>query len=225
MIKQAIAGLFAGFTRKQTLLNLAYLLAGFACGLVDLILLSVSAGLFLGLVAVPIWAASSFSLDATALAKVLALALGGILAVPASVLLWFFPAILEQHLAAWLLHIRFSVSAFWTAEANIPLAVARYIVSAAAWRRFLFGMLRVPLGLLSFVAVLVVVPAAVALLSMPAVFIAGYRDLIVWKWRIDSIGESLVVFLAALILAPLALHALNWLSRASGSLAKLCLQD
>ncbi len=224
-IKKAFTILFGVFAEKQSFLNVAYLLAGFACGLIDLILFSVIAGLVLGLVAVPVWVTGSFSLDWTAAAKTIAVGVGGVLVIPASMLLWFFPAVLEQKLAAWLLNVRFSVRAFWTVGASLPAAAARYIVSGVAWRRFLFGVIRIPLGFVSFVAVMVSLPAAVALLSMPAAYLAGYQDLIVGRWRIDSFLESLAVFLGALFLMPLLLHALNLLSRLSGGLARLCLQD
>ncbi len=225
MIKQAFARLFGVFTAKQTFLNLAYLLASSVCALIDFMLFSVSAALILGLVAVPMWVVGAVSLDLTQTAKAAAVAVAGVLTIPASVLSWYVPALVEQRLAGWLLYLHFSVHAFWTGEAGILTALLKYIASGVAWRRFLFGVLRIPLGALFFLAVLVVVPAAVAMLSMPAVFLAGYRDLIVWTLRIDSLGETLAVFLAALILAPLALHAFNWLTRVSAGLAKLCLQD
>ena len=225
MIKQGFARIFRVFAYRQTYLNAAYLLAGFACGLIDLILFSVTAAIVLGLVGVPIWVADAVSLDSTATAKTVAVALCGVLIVPASMLLWFFPALLEQQLAAWLLDLRFSIRAFWTVGDGVPGALLKYIVSGAAWRRFLFGLTRIPLGFLSFLAVLIVVPAVLALLSIPAVYLAGYHDLIVWKWRIDSLGECLAVFLLALILAPVALHALNLLTRAFSAFARLCLQD
>lgn len=225
MIERAFTRLFRVFAQKQTFLNLLYLLAGFVCGLMNLIIFSVSGALVLGLVTIPAWMISSFSLDPGATLKAVAILLGGLLVIPASLLLWFFPALLEQKLAASLLNVRFSVTAAWTAVGSPPAALAKYMISRAAWSRFLFGVIRIPLGFVSFVTLLVGLLAAVAFLSMPVAYLAGYRDLIVGQWRIDSLVESLLVFLAALILAPLALHVLNLLSRLSGGLAKFCLQD
>ncbi len=225
MVKKALLMFFGVFSDRKTYLNLAYLLAGSVCGLIDFILFSISLALIAAMVAVPIWLVVALSLDLADATKALAMAAAGILSIPASLLLWFFPALLEQRLAGWLLDLRFSVRAFWAGAGSIPAALLRYVASGVAWRRLLFGILRIPLGFVSFLGVLAVVPAAVALLSMPGVFLAGYRDLTVWKWRIDSVGESTAVFVAALLLAPLALHALNWLSRASAGLARFCLQD
>ncbi len=225
MVKKALLMFFGVFSDRKTYLNLAYLLAGSVCGLIDFILFSTSLALVLGLTAIPIWLLGALSLDLADATKALTIVAAGILSIPASLLLWFFPALLEQRLAGWLLDLRFSVRVFWAGAGSIPAALLRYVASGVAWRRLLFGVLRIPLGFVSFLAVLIVAPAGMAFLSMPAVFLAGYRDLIVWKWRIDSVGESAAVFAAALLLAPLALHAMNWLSRASAGLARFCLQD
>jgi hypothetical protein len=83
----------------------------------------------------------------------------------------------------------------------------------------------VPLGFLSFIAALIVLPLTIILFTMPVVYLAGFHDLILWELRVNSFGESMVISLLALPLVPLVLHISNLLSSFSVWLAKELLPD
>jgi hypothetical protein len=220
VIQKAFGSFLAVVTRKQTYLNLAYLLAGSACGLIDLLLLAAAASLVFGLVAVPLGMLAWLPLGLGSALKLAGLVLGGLFVVPLAALLCFLPSVLEQNLAAWFLKMDFMVKPFWLAEKSPVKAAAKYIGSAVAWKRLSFCTLRVPLGYISFLAMLIFLPAFFGMLSMPVVYLAGFHELIFWNWRVDTFMGSLVVSLAGMLLAPLILHLLNWLARFSGWLAR-----
>jgi hypothetical protein len=219
-IQKAIGGFFAVVTRKQTYLNLAYLLAGSACGLIDLLFMAAAGSLVFGLVAVPVEMLAWLPLGVGSALKLAGVVLGGGPVVPVTVLLCFIPAVLEQNLAAWFLKIDFMVRPFWIAEKNLVRAAAKYTGSGVAWKRLCFSILRVPLGGISFLAMLLFLPGLLAMLGMPVVYLAGFHELIFWHWRVDTLMGSAAVSLAGLLLVPLVLHPLNWLARFSGWLAK-----
>jgi hypothetical protein len=217
---KTFGGFFAVFARKQTYLNLAYLLAGSACGLIDLLFLAAAGSLVFGLVAVPLWTLAWLPLELASSLKLAGVALGGILVVPVTVLLCFIPSVLEQNLAAWFLKIDFMVRPFWIAEKNLVRAAAKYTGSGVAWKRLCFSILRFPLGGISFLAMLLFLPGLLGTLSMPVVYLAGFPELIFWHWRVDTFMGSAAVSLAGMLLAPLILHLLNGLARFSGWLAR-----
>ena len=226
VIQKAFGSFFTVVTRKQTYLNLAYLLAGSACGLIDLLFLAAAGSLVFGVVAVPAGILAWLPpFEPASSLKLAGLVLGGVLLVPLSVLLCFIPSVLEQNLAAWFLKMDPVVRPFWIAERNPVKAAARYLASAVGWKRLCFSLLRVPLGSISFLAMLISLPALFGMLSMPVVYLAGFHELIFWHWRVNTFMGSVAASVAAVLLAPIILHLFNWLARFSGGLARALLHD
>lgn len=225
MFKSACRTFFGVFSQRQTFLNLIYSLFGFGCGLIDLMLFSIAGWLVFGWIVTPIQVIGPFPFAAGSVLKSIGIGTGVALVATMTALLCFFPAFLEQWLAGWLLNVGFPVSPFWTAGGGYLASSARYVLSGAAWRRLLFSLMRIPLGFVSIAAILALLPAVLAVLMMPSFYLAGFRELILGPWRVDSLGESVLVLLAAGVLATLALHGANLFSRLSGRLARAWLHD
>ncbi|MGE5251710.1 MAG: hypothetical protein ACM3QS_16020, partial [Bacteroidota bacterium] len=92
-------------------------------------------------------------------------------------------------------------------------------------KRVAFCLLRIPLALIFFLTILLALLVFFALFTVPILYLAGFHELIILKWRVDSFMEGLSVFLAALALTPFVLHASNLLARLSGQFARRLLPD
>lgn len=220
LLPTALGSYFGVIAKKQTYLNLAYLLARSICCLLDLLIIIAIVPFAFVLAAIPLWIITWLIYDPGPTLKLAPLMINGLLAIPLMPLLAYPATVLEQKMASWLLQVEFPVNSLWSSWSSFKAGIGRYFSSKPAWKRVLFILLRVPLGFLSFVTVMIILPLTIALLTMPVVYLSGFYDLIFGEMRMNRFGESMVFSLLAIILVPLVLHLSNLLSRFSGWLAK-----
>jgi hypothetical protein len=220
LFQTAFGSYFGVIAKKQTYLNLAYLLARSICCLFDLLIIMVIVPLAFILAATTHWIITRLVYDPGPVLKLAPFVINGLLAIPLIALLAYPATVLEQKMAFGLLQLRFPIAPFWSSGSSLGAAVGRYFASKPAWKRVLFLLLRVPLGVLSFIAVMILLPLTIILLTMPVVYLTGLHDLIFWELRVNRFGESMALSLMAILLVPFVLHLSNLLSRFSGWLAK-----
>lgn len=78
------------------------------------------------------------------------------------------------------------------------------------WKSLLFAFLKFPLGLISFVNVIVSLTVAFGFIAAPFLYQSSHIDLYIWN--IDTLSESIIASLLGFIILVLALHISNWLA-------------
>lgn len=215
--------IFGMFLQKQTYLNLVYLAVSIGMGFGYYLILQIFLALSWGLIFPNVEILASLSLDLLAGLKVAAVVLSGVLIIPLLVPILQLTVPFEQALANWLLDAYIPVDMSLWSRSSILLKPRRLFRSAAAWKRLLFVLLRIPLGATSFYALFTVLLPAIAMLGMPLAYGVGFRNLILGPWRIDSLEKAGLAFLAGVVLVPLAFYGLNLLGYLSVWLARTLL--
>lgn len=105
-----------------------------------------------------------------------------------------------------------------------------YLENPVTWKSLLYLLLKFPLGLATFVILVIMVSLTLAFLSMPFTyqamppFQAGIPiGLGLPVWQIDSLRDALLCALIGLVLWPATLHITNGLALLHGKLARFML--
>lgn len=201
---------FGVVARGETYLNLLYLLLAFPLGLFYFITLVVGFSLGFSLV----------------------ILLVGILILLIMLAVWIGFAAFERQLAIWLL------------REDIPPMTPRrlrehpgesalswdgftaYLGNPVTWTSLVYLFAKFPLGILSFVAVVLAVSVTGVFLTAPLTY--NFVQPEVWftwnsVWVIDTLGDALLAFLIGVPLLFAFLHILNGLAWVSGKFAKIML--
>ncbi|MGH7573218.1 MAG: sensor domain-containing protein [Gemmatimonadota bacterium] len=105
-------------------------------------------------------------------------------------------------------------------------SVARYLKAAlrnrTTWTGLIYLLAKFPLGLASWLVVVVAGSVTLALIGAPLVDAFG-GDVNLWTWRPEARWEFLLVSLIGLALLPLVLHAFNGLAWLWGQFTRLML--
>lgn len=211
------------FTSWQTYLNLAYLVVNITSGFSYYLILQISLELSWGLVLPTISFEDWSSLDWFTLVKLGAVILSGILVIPILVWILQLPVVPEQWLANLILKEKITLDReMWSKESTL-LRPGRLFLAVSTWKRLLFVLIKIPLGLVSFSAFFYLLVPSVALLGMPLAYLAGFRNLVIGAWRFDTIGKAVLAFLAGVIALPLSILGMNLLARFSGWLVRTLL--
>lgn len=213
------------FTSWQSCLNLAYLGVNIAFGFTYYLLLQILLGLFWGLIFPTISLKDWFSLDWITLIKLGFVILSGVLIIPCLVWILQLPVVPEQWLANLVLKETIDLDKkMWSKDSSL-LRPERLFLVASTWKRLLYTLLKIPLGLISFFAIFNLLVPAVALLGMPLAYLVGFRDLIVGEWRFDSIEKVALAFLSGIVVLPLSIYGINLFAKFSGWLARTLLRN
>ncbi len=192
--------LFGVVIQPRTYLSLLYLLLAFPLGLSYFIYLVVGLSLGLGLLVVGI----GFIL--------LPLIMGST---------WIF-LIIERQLTIWLLQIPLAPLPTLP-EGSIWEQLRHHAGSTLAWKGLFFSFLKFPLGLISFVLVIVLIALPAGLMSAP--FLYATVPVNLGSWHIDTLPEALTVAVGGILVFFLSLHAINYLAYGSGLLSKFFLES
>lgn len=187
------------FTRRQTYLNIAYLLIAFPLGLLYFVFLVV--GLMIG-----------FALLLT-LVGIPVLLLVHLVA-------WVFLH-LERRIAVRLLNVQ--IPPIGPAESSGSLW-RRLIATAAdptTWTGMFFLLVKFPVGTASFALAVGLLAATLAFVAAPVAYRFG--TIPVGPWGVDSFGESVLLVPLGLAMALVSMHVLNLAAFASGRFAYLML--
>jgi hypothetical protein len=196
---------FGVWLRGQTYLNLVYLILAFPLGLAYFIFFVV--GLALGL---------PLTILLVGFAILAFVALG-----------WWVFAQFERQLAIWLLRVRIPPMDKPGAQpVGIWEKFTVLLTNPVTWKSLIFLIVKFPLGILSFIALVLFGGISLALLVSPLTFwwmpitieLAGQSS-----WAIDTPVEALVGFIIGIFLAIISLHVLNYLAYVSALWAQLML--
>ncbi len=183
----------------QTYLNLIYLVLAFPLGVVYFVFLVV--GFSVGL------STSMLLVGLVILAFTLAAA-------------WVLAAF-ERQQAIWLLRVSIGPMARPPAGPGAWNSLKAYVGNPVTWSGLFFLALKFPLGVMVFCVTVTLLALSAGLLLAPFTF--WWAPVVIFFWRITTLPEALVLFVAGLVIAPLALHILNFLAYGLGQLARLML--
>ena len=196
--QEAVIHFLTAPLRGRTYSNLLYLVLAFPLGLAYFILLSV--GLSLGIGLTIIW------IGLAVLALVFALS-------------WGITA-LERWMAIQMLGAE--VPPMAPAPAPSPAGfwqtVKSFLANPVTWKGMSFQLLKLPLGIVTFVVTTFLVALTASFLAAPLIQAFGWSnedfgvELTVGRWIVDTAGEAWLCFLIGRVLAVISLNLLNGLA-------------
>jgi hypothetical protein len=187
--------------KKQTYMNILYLLFTFPLGTAYFVFLIT--GLSLGFHLVGVW-----------------------IGVPILLLVflaWWEMASFERQLAEWLLGLKMPTMSREQLEADSLLD--RWIVklkNPVTWKALLFLLMKFPLGIFSLAVAAFMLILTLFLLMSPLMYYAGY-SLLSDGPRYAALTLSVAAFFTGIPVGLLSLHAMNFLAKLSGRFAVLML--
>jgi hypothetical protein len=196
---------------KQAYLNLLYLLAAFPLGIFYFVFLI--SGISTGISLVIIWVGVPILL------------LVGIA--------WWALANLERIMAIHLLKEDIPAIVIPSSVGmDIWARFKRYFENPVTWKSLLYLFLKFPLGIFTFVVLVTMISLTLALLAMPFLYeFMQYSQAGIYLgtnlpfWRIDSMGDALIVALIGLMFWPVTLHVSNGLAWVHAKFARVMLSD
>jgi hypothetical protein len=206
---QSLGRFFKVMVNGQAYLNLMYLGATFPLGIFYFIFLV--SGLSLGISLSIIWVGI----------PILVIMGGG----------WWALAFFERFMAVHLLKEEIPTLARpVNRDADIWAGFKEYLANPVTWKSLLYLFVKFPLGLITFVIIMVMIPLTVAFLSTPFTYetVQFFQSGISFGpwfpvWQIDSIGDALIGALVGLMLWPVTLHVTNGLAWVHAKFARVML--
>ncbi|WP_167880902.1 sensor domain-containing protein [Methanococcoides sp. AM1] len=195
-MKSMIRDFFGVVTRKQTYLNLTYLLFSFPLGTAYFIFLVT--GLSMGL-----------SLSIT------------LIGIPILILMlvaWWELASFERQLAIWLLGIDIPpMESQKVTNQKMTEKLKGYIINPVTWKGLVFLFIKFPLGIFTLIVSFTLIALTIALIGVPLIYKTNYINF--GSYQVESIGVALMVMAGGLLLGIISLHIMNALAKVSGILA------
>lgn len=188
------------FVRPQTYLNLVYLYLAFPLGIAYFVFivvgLSLGFGLIITLFGVPLL----------------------VLTIVASWLLSSF----ERELANRLLKEEIP-PILWEDFSGLTLLgkLKALLSSPVTWTGLLFLIVKFPMGVASFILATLLLTGSVGFLAAPIYY--RWTDINFGIWRVDSLGEAIILLPIGIVMAIVTPHVLNFAAFLSGRLAYLML--
>ncbi|ETA68552.1 hypothetical protein MettiDRAFT_2025 [Methanolobus tindarius DSM 2278] len=183
--------------RKQTYLNILYLLFSFPLGTAYFIFLVT--GLSFGFGLLLVWV--------------------GIPVILLIFLAWWEIASFERQMAIWLLGTEipsmYSQSLY---GGSILQRFIKRVKSPVTWKSLIFLLIKFPLGIFSLVLMIVLLSLTLTMLFTPVLYLLGVSE-------VNSVFEAFIVSLAGMFVGFVSLHVLNLLATISGSFARLMLSS
>jgi len=195
-----LGAVFGVFIRPQTYLNLVYLFLAFPLGIAYFVFIVVGLSLGFGLI-ITLFGAPLL-----------------VLTVVASWLISSF----ERELANRLLKedipplLRDDISGL-TLLGKLKALLSNPIT----WTGLLFLIVKFPIGLASFILATLLLTGSVGLMAAPIYY--RWTDINFGIWRVDSLGEAIILLPIGIVMAVVTPHVLNFAAFLSGRLAYLML--
>ena len=194
--------LFGAYARKESYLNIVYLLLSFPLGLLYFIFVTVGLSISLGLLFIGVGL------------LILWIVLAGIRGL----------AVWERNLAVWLLEAQIAGRPpRVVGEQSFFKSLKYNLADSWTWRGLVFLLLKFPLGIFSFVVCVVLLSVSLALLVTPLAY--RYVPVAFFDHRVGTSEESLICFLLGLGIALLSIHVTNALAALWRGFARLMLAD
>lgn len=178
--------------RGQTYLNIIYLLLAFPLGLAYFIFLVV--GLSVGVGLLIIWV--------------------GIPILLLTLLGWWGCVLFERSLANAFLDAHLSpLSPPVAREVSLWERLRSHLANPLTWKGLIFLIAKFPLGLLSFITVVVLFSVTGGMLAAPFVYDEPLNYMDFGVGVVDSMGEAILIALLGVIVGILSLHLMNLLAQ------------
>ncbi|SES99975.1 Putative sensor [Methanococcoides vulcani] len=195
-MKSMIRDFFGVVTRKQTYLNLTYLLFSFPLGTAYFIFLVT--GLSMGL-----------SLSITLI---------GIPILLLMLVAWWELASFERQLAIWLLGINIPpMESRKITNQKMTEKLKGYIMNPVTWKGLVFLFIKFPLGIFTLIVSFTLIALTITLIAVPFIYKTAYMDL--GSYQVDSPGIAIAIMFGGLLLGIISLHIMNALAKLSGIVA------
>lgn len=200
-LNQSLVKFFGVVGERQAYVNIFYLLAAFPLGIFYFIFLV--AGLSAGIPLTIIWIGI----------PILLLVVAG----------WWLLAAFERQLAIWLLKENiYPMAQKNETEESIWNRLIAHLTNRVTWKSLVFLFVKFPLGILSFIVVVISGSITLGFLSAPLLYqslewAVGFTPGNIW--RINSYDDALLAALIGLLLWPVSLHVIAWVAKASGKFA------
>jgi hypothetical protein len=183
--------------KKQTYLNILYLLFSFPLGTAYFIFLVT--GLSFGFGLLLIWV--------------------GIPILILIFLAWWEIASFERQMAIWLLGTEIlPMNTQSVSDSSILQRFMRRVKSPVTWKALVFLLVKFPLGIFSLVLMTLLLCLTIAMLFTPVLYVLGLSE-------VSSLLEAIIVSIAGIFTGFLSLHVLNVLAGLSGAFAKRMLSS
>nr|WP_321497407.1 sensor domain-containing protein [uncultured Methanolobus sp.] len=181
--------------KKQTYMNILYLLFSFPLGTAYFIFLVT--GLSFGFSLLLVWV--------------------GIPVLLLIFLAWWEIASFERQMAIWLLGTDIpSMYEQSVYGSSIFQRFMQRIKSPVTWKALLFLLVKFPLGIFSLVLMVVLLSLTLTMLFTPVLYLLGVSE-------VNSVSEAVIVSLAGMLVGFVSLHVMNLLAAISGDFARIML--
>lgn len=195
-----ITQFFGVVIRGQTYLNMFYLLLSFPLGLIYFILLVTGFSLGFGLLIV--WVGL----------LILALMLG----------VWWALIAFERQMAVGLLHVRMGpMEKERLPQASLWTQIKTFLSNPVTWKGLVYLIAKLPLGIISFTALVTAVAATGALIVAP--FFYPYINIDLGFMQVNTLSGAIVAAVIGVFFGFISLHILNGLAYISGEFARVML--
>ena len=190
---------FGVLTKKETYLNLVFLLLAFPLGLIYFISLVV--GFSVGISLLIIW-------------------------VGFFILVLLFPAIwyaiaFERIQAIHLLKNIPPMAKPSVADQRMIDKIKAFFTNPVTWKGLLYLFLKFPIGIIQFTILVTGLSVTLGFLAAP--FIFPFVEINFGLWVVDSFSEAIGLFVVGILLFPAILHFFNLICKINGKFAKLML--
>lgn len=195
--------------KSQTWLNLLFLLLALPFGIIYFTL--IFTGISVGLTLIIVWV--------------------GILILALTISMWYGFAALERKMAIGLLRENIPpMSKPETTDQNILQKFFKLLGNSVTWKSLVYLMLKLPIGLISFSAVIALGTTSLALVLMPFIYIwaqtsinLSISTLPIHFNGINTLPEALLASLIGILLGVVSLHLFNGIAWVTGKFAKVML--
>jgi len=200
-ITKWIRDLFGVVTKKQTYLNLTYLLFTFPLGTAYFIFLVTGLSMGLGL----------------------SITLIGLPILLLMLVAWWELAAFERQLAIWLLGVDIPPMENRCVGKQKSLEkIKGYILNPVTWKGLVFLFIKFPLGIFTLIISFTLIGITLAFIATPFAYKLtdiGY-SIGTSTFVIDSFASALMMMFLGMIFGIISLHFMNWMAKLSGILAK-----
>ncbi|WP_167848793.1 sensor domain-containing protein [Methanolobus halotolerans] len=198
--KSAIVNFVNVAFRKQTYLNILYLLFTFPLGTAYFVFLVT--GLSLGFSLVAIWV--------------------GFPILILIFLAWWEIASFERQLAIWLLGVDISpMSHGPDPDSDLLGKGINRLKNPVTWKSLLYLFLKFPTGIMSLIVTVILISLSMSMVLSPLLY--RFHTISLGTFQADSLGGSLVIAVLGIPVGLISLHLMNLLARIAGHLAVLML--
>ncbi|MDW7730948.1 MAG: sensor domain-containing protein [Methanolobus sp.] len=188
--------------RKQTYLNILYLLFTFPLGTAYFVFLV--SGLSLGFSLMTIWV--------------------GIPILVLIFLAWWEIASFERQIAIWFLGVDIPpMSRGPDPDADLVGKGITRLKNPVTWKSLLYLFLKFPIGIMSLIVTVVLISLTMSMLLSPVLYRLGPMSLSFGTFYVHSLHGSLVIFVLGIPVGLISLHLMNLLARLAGYFAVLML--